>query len=68
MTHKYIQTKEVSWLNTPEGTVWALLGIDGHIQPEDPALRETIYGVDLDLLTSEDLFLFKPFEDGGDRD
>ena len=58
--HKYIQTKEVFWLNTPEGTIWSWAGVDNYIQPENPDLRDTVFGVDLDLVTSEDIGLFKP--------
>ncbi len=68
---RYIQTRDVSWLKTPKGTIWAWTGIDGFIQPEDPALRHTLMGVDLDLLDVEDFLLFQAIgdkEDGSNRD
>lgn len=58
---KYKQTRNVGWLNTPEGTIWVTYGKnDNWIQPEDVDLRETLLGVDLDLLIdTEDEFLFE---------
>ena len=58
---KYKQIREVSWLNTPEGTVWITYDkYSNCIQPEDKNLWETLLGVDLDLLIdTEDEFLFE---------
>jgi hypothetical protein len=55
---KYIQTKDVSWLETPKGTIWVDTGMDEYIQPEDHSLRTTAFGVDLSLLDEIDLALF----------
>lgn len=57
--NKYKQVKKVSWLNTPEGTIWENTGIDSYIQPEDKNLWETPFGVDLDLLDDNDLLIFE---------
>ena len=51
---KYKQTKSVNWLDTPEGTIWVSIGFRNYIQPEDPDLRSTPLGVDLDLLFDDD--------------
>ena len=55
---EYKQTKEVSWLNTPKGTIWIQMD-EEYIQPEEESLRDTPLGVSLDLLDDEDLKLFK---------
>lgn len=58
---KYKQTRNVGWLNTPERTIWVTTGSPNWIQPEDENLRETLLGVDLDLLIdTDDEFLFEP--------
>jgi hypothetical protein len=59
---KYRQTKSVSWLDTPGGTIWVSIGFRSYIQPEDPKLRSTPLGVDLDLLFDEDEELFQPIK------
>lgn len=58
---KYKQIRGVPWLNTPEGTIWITYDNgDNWIQPEDETLRETLLGVDLDLLIdTKDEFLFE---------
>jgi hypothetical protein len=57
---RYKQIGEVPWLNTPGGTIWIAYDNDNWIQPEDGTLRETILGVDLDLLIDNDNeFLFE---------
>lgn len=56
---RYKQTKEVSWLNTPKGTIWEDIGIDSYIQPEDKNIWSTPLGVDLDLLDDRDLLIFE---------
>jgi hypothetical protein len=57
---RFKQLRDVTWLNTPAGTIWVTYGNDDNwIQPEDINLRETLLGVDLDLLADypdEDLF------------
>ena len=58
---EYKQTKEVSWLNTPKGTIWIQMD-EEYIQPEEESLRDTPLGVSLDLLDDEDLKLFKPLK------
>lgn len=58
MEKNYIQTRNVSWLNTPKDTIW-IPNFDDYITPEDPKLRETPFGVSLQLLEcgpDEDLF------------
>jgi hypothetical protein len=54
------QTKQVNWLPTPEGTIWTKYGFHNYIQPEDPKLRTTPLGVDLDLLFDDDESIFQP--------
>lgn len=56
---KYLQTQDVRWLDTPKGTIWVSLGFRSYIQPEDPKLRSTPLGVDLDLLFDEDENVFE---------
>lgn len=58
---KYRQTRKVPWLDTPGETIWITYGNnDNWIQPEDETLRETLLGVDLDLLIDTDEeFLFE---------
>jgi len=63
---KYVQSRDVFWLKTPKGTIWVDTGIDAYIQPEDPSLWGTAFGVDLDLLDVEDFLLFKVMEDTED--
>ena len=56
---EYKQTRNVSWLNTPEGTIWEST-FDEYIQPVDKSLSKTPLGVNLQLLDcteDEDLFL-----------
>lgn len=55
----YKQTKSVSWLTTPEGTIW-ISTHDDYIQPEDEKLRQTPLGVDLSLIDDDSLNLFMP--------
>ena len=57
--NKYKQNLEVPWLKTPVGTIWEETGIDSYIQPVDKSLIQSMFGVDLDLLSDEDLELFK---------
>ena len=59
---KFKQTRKVRWLNTPEETIWIRTGFENYIQPENPALIETLLGVDLDLLDEESETLFEPIE------
>jgi hypothetical protein len=63
---KYVQSRNVPWLKTPEGTIWVSTGMDACIQPEDLSLWETPFGVDLDLLDVEDFLLFKAIGDTED--
>jgi len=65
---RYIQSRDVPWLKTPKGTIWVYTGIEAYLQPEDPVLRETPFGVNLDILDVEDFLLFKVIEDGSNRD
>jgi hypothetical protein len=62
---KYKQLRDVVWLNTPAGTIWTTYGnSDNWIQPEDENLRETLLGVDLDLLVDyPDEDLFEPIQE-----
>lgn len=58
----YEQTKAFKWLNTPAGTIWVdfkKLDNGQYIQPEEEHLRDTLLGVNLDLLDDEDLVHFK---------
>ena len=55
----YTQTKSVSWLPTPEGTIWIKYGYRNYIQLQNETLRSTPLGVDLDLLFDEDETVFK---------
>lgn len=52
---KYIQTKNVHWLDTPKDTIW-ITREGSDITPEDVSLRSTPFGVDLQLIDDEDLF------------
>jgi len=61
--HKYVQSRDVSWLKTPKGTIWVWTGINSFLQPEDPALRTTPFGVNLDILDVEDFLLFQSISD-----
>ena len=60
---RFIQNYDVSWLNTPHGTIWQETGNDSYIQPVDTNLWETPLGVNLYLLDDEDWNLFLPVED-----
>ncbi len=60
---KYIQTRDVPWLKTPSGTIWVYTGIEAYIQPEDPALRDTAFGINLDILEVDDFLLFSAIGD-----
>jgi len=63
---KFIQSSDVPWLKTPKGTIWVSTGMDSCIQPEDPSLWDSQFGVDLDLLDVEDSLLFKATGDTED--
>jgi hypothetical protein len=63
---KFIQSRDVPWLKTPKGTIWIYTGADAYIQPEDPALKDTPFGVNLDILDVEDYLLFKAIENTED--
>lgn len=52
---RFIQTKKVDWLDTPENTIWKMTEGE-YIQPEDYNLRTTPLGVKLDLVYDETLF------------
>jgi hypothetical protein len=59
----YKQTRKVSWLKTPEGTLWQTAFDEQYIQPVDKSLTTTPFGVDLNLLDcTEDEDLFQPIE------
>jgi len=59
---QYKQIKDAHWLDTPAGTIWFEYGFDRYIQPIDPSLMTTPFGVDLDLLDEEELNIFEPIK------
>ncbi len=59
---QYKQTKKVSWLRTPAGTIWAGIEVDYYIQPVKKSLQDTVMGVNLYLLNNKDREIFEEID------
>lgn len=53
----YIQKEEAAWVGTPIGTIWIdmpeSIVTGNYIQPEDISLRNTLLGINLDLVDDD---------------